>query len=422
MHKNARVGLLVACGVAISLWLAMRAQRAEEANSLALRAERLLHPPLTEAAGARDVRAREARELCEESLALVDSEAARRLLVEARSSELLQRGEYDRAEAALAASPLREQDPQLLLLSAAVALGRSNAGAAQAWLDRLPASEKASVRSLIVQSDVSRALGRADQALAAAQSGIAQQPNLAALYERRGLAYEMAGATEQARSDLQHAAQLDRRSSAALLALGRLLRGRGELQAAVLAFHEAAQRHPDDAEAWLGSGVCRAALGDTTAARVDLERAAELAKTRAEPLIALADLDIADKQIQNALGRYRAALLLDPSSALGRIKLGNALMRAGAVAEAIPVFRAAIERRPDLAAAHNGLGAAFVAQGELASAEAELKDAARLDPNDPHPWLNLARLYKQRGDSAAHEAALAHAQSRSAVVAQHSVK
>jgi Flp pilus assembly protein TadD len=410
MHKNARVGLLVACGVAISVWLALRARRAEDANALLAQAERLLHPPLTEAASFRDVRAREARELCEESAELSDGERGRKLMLEAESVEAFQRGAYDRAEKLLASSPARAQDPQLLLLSAAVSLARADAASAEKWLGRMPESERNSVHTLLVRSDVERGLGHADQALAAAEGGIAQAPGVAALYERRGLAYELLGDGARAQSDLERAAQLDPRGSAPLLALGRLQRGRGQLEAAVLAFHEAAQRSPEEGEAWLGSGVCRAALGDVVAARVDLERAAELAPKRAEPLIALADLDVAEKHVSHAIARYRAALMFDPSSALAGIKLGNALMRAGDIAEAIPVFRAAIERRPDMAAAHNGLGAAFVARGELDSAEAELKDAARLDPRDPHPWLNLARLYKQRGNSAAQSEALARAQ------------
>jgi Flp pilus assembly protein TadD len=179
-----------------------------------------------------------------------------------------------------------------------------------------------------------------------------------------------------------------------------------------LAFHAATQRNPADAEAWLGSGVCRAALGDDTAARVDLERAAEHAPTRAEPLVALADVDVAQGDLAGALGRYRAAVLLDAGSATARVKLGNTLLRTGAPEQAAAAFRAAIERRPDLAAAHNGLGAALLAQSDLQGAETELKSAASLDPKDAHPLLNLARLYKRRGDSAAFADALAQAEAR----------
>ena len=129
-------------------------------------------------------------------------------------------------------------------------------------------------------------------------------------------------------------------------------------------------------------------------------------------MIALADLDLAERELGSALRYYRAALLLDPHSALGHLKLGNALMRAGDVALAIPEFRAAISERPELAAAHNGLGAALFAQDELDKAEAELKSAAELDPDDPHPFLNLARLYKRRRDLASVDWALEHARAR----------
>jgi tetratricopeptide (TPR) repeat protein len=410
MPKKAWIAALVGCGVLLSGWLALRAQRAEQASALTERSLRLLRAPLSEAASLRDVRAREARELLEEAEALASNETQTDLLVEARSLELFGRGEYARAAQLLADATSSE--PHLGLVSAAVALARGNTGAAQAALDQLPATLQEDSRVLLLRSDVARALGRADVALAAAESGIEHSAGSAAAYERRGLAHELLGDRVHAAEDLTRAAQLDRRASSALLALGRMQRGAGQLDAAVLSFQEASERSPNEAEAWLGSGVCRAVLGDRVLARIDLERAAALEPKRAEPLIALADVDVMDKNIAAALRRYRAALLLDPHSALGRVKLGNALLRAGAVPDAIPQFQAAITERPDLAAAHNGLGAAFAAQGELKQAEDELSAAARLDPADAHPWLNLARLYKRRGDTVAVTNALSNARER----------
>jgi tetratricopeptide (TPR) repeat protein len=412
MHKSATLGLLVACGVAVSVWLAVRARHAEEAHALLERAERLMSPPPSEAASFRDLRAREARQLCDEAQELSPSPEAKLLQIEARGVELFQRGDYTRAAELLAYEQANARTPRLLQLSAAIALAQNDARAAEGWLDRLPDAERARPEALLLRSDAERALGHGDAALAAAERGIAANPEHAALYERRGLAHEMLGQLPAARADLQRASQLDRHGTSALLALGRLLRTEHQLQDAVLAFHEASQRNPDEAEAWLGSGVCRAAMGDNIAARIELERAVELAKTRAEPLIALADLDVAEQDLASALRRYRAALQLDPASALARVKLGNALMRAGAVPEAIPVFRTAIAKQPDLAAAHNGLGAALIASNDLEQAETELKTATRLDPQDPHPWLNLARLYKRRGDESSMSDAVSHAQQR----------
>ena len=88
MHKSATLGLLVACGVAVSAWLAVGARHAEEARALLGQAERLMSPPPAEATSFRDLRAREARQLCEEAQELSPSPEAKLLLTEARGVEL----------------------------------------------------------------------------------------------------------------------------------------------------------------------------------------------------------------------------------------------------------------------------------------------------------------------------------------------
>jgi superkiller protein 3 len=408
MRKSAWLGLLAACGVLLGGWLAVRAQRAEQAHALTDRARHLLQPPLREAASLRDIRGREARELLEEAHELSPLSEHEPLIALARAFELYSKERYAAAEQALASQKLDR--PDTLQLMAAIKLARGDARAAQALMSRT--SDTTDPRAALVRSDIARALGRGDLALASVEGFIQADSPSAALYERRGLAHELLGNLSQASADLARAAELDRKSTSSLLALGRLERQAGRLSRAIVAFHEASQRAPDEAEAWLGAGVCRAALGENVAARMDLERAAGAAPTRTEPLVALADLDVAEHNLAGALRRYRAAVLLDPKSSIARVKLGNTLMRAGEIALAMPEFRAALADRPDLAAAHNGLGAALFAQGDLDGAEAELKSAAELDPKDAHPWLNLARLYKRRGDDRALESALERARER----------
>jgi tetratricopeptide (TPR) repeat protein len=410
MPKNAWLGVSIAVGVILVLGLAMRARRVEQAEALTDRAFKLLHPPLTEAASFRDIRGREAREMLEEAQGLIEDAERVQLIALARASELFVKGRYDEAKRTLAAQ--RSTRPEATQLMAAIELALGRAVEAHQLLAQTWSDDQNDPRAAVLRSDVARALGRGDVALASVEPFIKGGQENAALLERRGLAHELLGDRAAARADLSRAAELDRKSVSALLALGRLNRQAGALSEAVLAFHEASQRRPDDAEAWLGAGVCRAAIGDNVAARIDLERAAAVAPTRAEPLIALADVDVAERDLGAALRRYRAALLLDPKHALGRVKLANLLMRAGEVAAAIPEYRAALTEQPDLAAAHNGLGAALFAEGDLAGAEAELKSAAELDPKDPHPWLNLARLYKKRGDEPGLASALQLARDR----------
>jgi tetratricopeptide (TPR) repeat protein len=415
MSRNAWLGVLVAVGVLTSAGFAVRARRQEQAEALTARALRLLHPPLSEAASLRDVRGKEARELLEEAQAISEAPERAELISLARANELYVRGRYAEAERALGANPLAHVEATQLM--AAIKLMRGKASEAHELMTRSASHDSSDPRAAVLRSDIARALGRGDVALASVEPFLSGADANATLYERRGLAYELLGERKRALSDLARAAELDARGVSALLALGRLQRESGALSAAILSFHEASQRDPNDAEAWLGAGVCRAALGDNIAARIDLERAAAAAPTRVEPLIALADIDVAERNLAGALGRYHAALLLEPKNTLARVKLANTLMRAGEVAAAVPEYRAALSEQPDLAAAHNGLGAALFAQGDLPGAEAELKSAAELDPKDPHPWLNLARLYKKQGDESAQASALQLARARDPALA-----
>ncbi len=386
------------------------ASEAERASALAASAERLLAAPFEQAPGFQELRATEARLLLEEAEELAATSDTRRLWVTARAIELLQRGDADGARQELVQS-FPEPPDELRVLRAAVELADQQPSAAGALLDPLLEGAAVPPRALALASDIARAEGRADRALELAERGVASRPS-APMYERRGLAHELAGDLPAARDDLAKAAQLDPRPSAPLLHLGRVQQALGDSRGAVLAFSAAAQRNPREPEAWLGSGICRMSLGDRSGARNDLERAEELAPTRAAPLIGLGDLDTAELSTESAERRYRAATQLEPAVALGWLKLGNTLMRRGEASAAANAYRNAIERKGELAAAHNGLGAALQAQGKLDEARVELERAARLDASDPNPLLNLARLHRKRGDLAAAEAALAQAHSR----------
>jgi tetratricopeptide (TPR) repeat protein len=412
MRKRIALGLLVATSVIVSVWIGLRIRDFERAAALVQSARRLLDPPLAEAASFVDVRAVEARDLAESAQAISPSSEAAALLNEANVIVRMQRGNYDQAEALLTRSRSAGDQPQLMLLSATLAALRKDDKTAQAWLNRLPPMAAGEPRALMLRSDIARSSGRADEALHYAELGLTQAPRSAALEERRGLADELLGNLAGAHKSFETALALDRHMSSPALSLGRVLRAQGDISGAVLAFREATQRDPEQAEAWLGSGVCRAQLGDHVAARIELEHAAQLSSKRAEPLIALADLDVSEGDLPQAVQRYRTALLIDPDSAAARVKLGNTLLRSSAVADASAVFRSAIEQRPELAAAHNGLGAALLSQGDLEHAEHELKTAAELDPQDAHPLLNLARLYKRRGDTTALANALSQAEAR----------
>jgi tetratricopeptide (TPR) repeat protein len=390
--------------------LIYRAGREERARALSQQAARLLHPPYDEAPTYSDMRATEARLLVEEAEELAATSDTRLLGIEAHAIELLQRGDAAGARRELAKTTGRGSDA-VGALRAAIELADGQLDAAESGIAKVLLQGTPEPRAFAIASDVARARGQGDRALAFAENGLAIHES-AALLERRGLAHELLGELPAARADLERAAQLDARPTAPLLHLGRVLRDLGDVRGAVLAFTGASQRNPRESEAWLGSGICRIGLGDRSGARADLERAEELAPTSAAPLIGLGDVDAAERDWDAAEKHYRVATKLEPGLALGWLKLGNTLMRRGQSSAATDAFRKAVERQPELAAAHNGLGAALQAQGDADGARRELEQAAKLDPADPNPLLNLARLYRQQGDAKAADTALAQAQAR----------
>ncbi len=402
-----------ALALATAGWLGHRMRNAEEADNRLARAERLLRASIEEVPSLQEVRATEVRGLCEEAEELHASAKAAGMIEEARAIERYQRGELVQADQALSrAKKLAGDAPLTGLLSATLAAARHDQPRAHAELSALLTTAQDDPRALLLAADLARDQGLGDEALGYTMRALAAHPNAAIVHERLGLAHELLGDQVDARADYERAAHLDRRATTPLLHLGRLLRDAGQMEGALLAFRGAAERSPSAAEAFIGSGVCRAARGDRVGARADFEQAQSLASNRPEPLIGLGDLDLAEGDVQSALRRYRAATLLDQKSTTGLVKLGNALVRTHAAAAAVDAFRKAIDLAPDLAQAHNGMGAALLGLGETSAAEKALAVAAELDLHDPNPLLNLALLRQQSGDSAGAEAALAQAKAR----------
>jgi tetratricopeptide (TPR) repeat protein len=83
--------------------------------------------------------------------------------------------------------------------------------------------------------------------------------------------------------------------------------------------------------------------------------------------------------MDEAIGYFRAALALRPTSPAVHRSLGNALCERGALAEAEAQFREAIDLKPDYADAYSGLGDVLHRKGRLDEAIAKQREALRHD-------------------------------------------
>src|SRR5690606_31612436 len=149
-------------------------------------------------------------------------------------------------------------------------------------------------------------------------------PDVSALHNRRGLAHELLEREDDAEKDYRRAASLDADAHEAWINLGRLERRRGDHRAALEAFDLAVRVARASADAHLGRGLSRAALGDVVGAQADFARAAELSPHDAEPLLALGDLARDLGEHARAVDIYRSAIAREEGDATSWLKLGNA--------------------------------------------------------------------------------------------------
>jgi Flp pilus assembly protein TadD len=387
--------VLAAIAAAVASAIELRAR--QDARGLAHEAELVLKAPRQRALELTRLDATRALRLLEQASGIHDEPRTEALTAWARALEEYQNGRSELAARTLATArhglpPSADLDA----LAGAIAIQSGRRDVAGSWVSKALALDPAHARARVLEADLAADDGQPQRARALLQRLIAELPEVGALYNRLGLIEETLGDEDAALVAFERAASLDPGMPQPHINLGRLLREQGRARDAERAFALAIERAASLPEAWLGRGLSRIALGDVEGGRLDIEQARQLAPAEPAPLIALADLDAWHGRLEQAIERYRAALALGSDDAVGWVKLGNALARTRAYAEARAAFERALGLRPDLAAAENGLGATLIAQGERAAAEQAFVRAAELDSRDPNPLRNLAMLRKLR--------------------------
>lgn len=128
------------------------------------------------------------------------------------------------------------------------------------------------------------------------------------------------------------------------------------------------------AEIYGGTGRTREALEA-------LKRLARLRATDAGVHRKLGNALLAAGAFADAVASYQASLVIEPHNTRGHNNLGQALMRLERRTEAISSYERAIELDPKYAIAHNNLGIAHYEAGAYETAAACYRQALELDPN-----------------------------------------
>jgi len=150
---------------------------------------------------------------------------------------------------------------------------------------------------------------------------------------------------------------------------------------------------------WLGLADVARLTGDATGAETALRKAAELAPGKAEPVIAMARLNYARKNYDEAERLFKQAIAIDPKSPVPWVDLGD--MYAGAkhdVDGAIGHYEEAVKRAPEHAGAHYAWGMLLLARNEPLNAISHLNVAQEQSRGrNALPALALGRAYSKIG-------------------------
>jgi len=294
---------------------------------------------------------------------------------------------------------------------------------------------------------------------------LGRNPDLTSANLFAGVAEVDLGEPKQALPLLEKARGLDPASPAPLLALGKAYVALRDYDAANQSYSKATQLNPRLAEAWFGVGITdrslaeqrlnKAARGGSSVEKKKLQdEAKELldralqALTRAvalDPSSARSHLILAESfaeagRLVDAIPEFESAIQLDAKSDAACLGLATAYWRQRQFPQALPLLkrflasspgdpeanamladilehdgdgdaalrhaRVALAGNPNLFQAHVVLGRIYLAEQKPELAIAELRLVASADPDGSYHFL-LFRAYKQTGNDAAAQAALA---------------
>jgi protein O-GlcNAc transferase len=244
--------------------------------------------------------------------------------------------------------------------------------------------------------------GRRDEACAAAEAVLAEQPDHAPALNLLGVLHRIKGDFSAALACLERAAALDPKNETAWINMGNVHLDREAAEAAVEAYSRGLAAAPDrtDTLRLLGNALARAGRDAEAMARLDVVAvpgATAALRDRARAHFAAKRFDAALADLDTALvGRQDDVDLLLVKAQMLRLS-GN-----GKAAGAL--LRDLLERAPDNADLHLALADALLAEERRERANTHYRRAVALRPDDNHAEGKLcwSLLNSRYGNEAAH--------------------
>ena len=228
------------------------------------------------------------------------------------------------------------------------------------------------------------AVARYEKLAAAAPKDVGARLGLIAARKRAG------AKPQEIREQLEEAVRLFPDSDAARVTLVGTLLDQRDAQAALKAAQDGVSLLPDNFRLLLGKGMAELTLGNHNQAAQSFSQAATLKPSAVEPLIYLADVQLARKDLPGAVAQLRKALAVKPDHLPAQMRLVSLLVRLSKTDEAMNVVKGIQKQSPDDAAGWSLEADLLSIKGNRAGAVAALKTAFGKGATDE----NVLRLYQ----------------------------
>jgi serine/threonine protein kinase/tetratricopeptide (TPR) repeat protein len=242
--------------------------------------------------------------------------------------------------------------------------------------------------------------GNLDQAVTALNDAVKTDPKFALGYSSLGEAYRLRNQVdpnprwiEQASAMLERAVQLDDRSPAPYVSLGRLHSSLAKHDLALQEFQKALAINPRDSEAIKGMAGAYVRMGRIQDAEDSYKRAIALKPDYWDGYNSLGFFYYNQKRYADAIKQFERVIQLTPDNAAAHSNLGGQFQNVGDYQKAEEEFKKSIALAPSYVAYAN-LGSLYEMQKRYAESAEMTKKALKINDNDFRLWANLALAYQ----------------------------
>ena len=241
-------------------------------------------------------------------------------------------------------------------------------------------------------------LRQIDKAIEAYSHAIKLNPNNAATYNNRGVAYHIKGDYNHAIVDYTKAIQLKPDFALAYNNRGAAHGIKDDYDHAIVDFSKAIELNPNYVIAYNNRGTAHRGKGNFDRGIADYTKAIDLNPNYADAYINRGVAYYFKGDYVRAVTDYTKAIRRKPDSAIAYTNRGLAYSARGDVDRAIADYTEAIKSNPNYADAYTKRGAAYGVKGEVDLALVDLNRAIKLNPDDALAYTNRGAVYGVKGE------------------------